>query len=406
MQPAQMKLILLIGFVGVCTAKGSHKVHCDADQMRVEVVLPEGQKTDPQIYLDGMKGYPNPRCQPEVKNTLAEFTLSLQDIYECGVTRVVNKITGKKVFYHKIIIEGDPNYGKEIISVKCINAAPVYYNVTRHQLVKRDVLPVGFQEPEDLEITTSVTGNAPEPVLGVGVRQNNKLVSGDLTVNPGTPLQMEIFLDKNSSPVYGLGVTFMQVSDTINQEETIIYNGCSVDPYLFENFNTEDGDFLKAKFRAFKFPDSTYVQFRGTVNVCLDKCQGIECSNGQTGYGRRRRALPMSPVDPNKVYEISLATFIKVNYEPDVDQRAVHEIENKIKQLKIANQKLNRNSRAGTETMYETIEETKNTLGGGQMAKVEETVLFAREVVEGNSAIGRSLAPLAIVVAVIFKTLF
>lgn len=77
----------------------------------------------------------------------------------------------------------------------------------------------------DLEITTSVTGNAPDPVLGVGVRQNGRLVSGDITVSPGTPLQMEIFLDKNSSPVYGLGVTFMQVTDTLNQEETIIFNG-------------------------------------------------------------------------------------------------------------------------------------------------------------------------------------
>lgn len=48
-----------------------------------------------------------------------------------------------------------------------------------------------------------------------------------------------------------------------------------MDPYLFENFNTVDGDFLNAKFRAFKFPESTYVQFRGTVNVCLDKCKGV-----------------------------------------------------------------------------------------------------------------------------------
>lgn len=77
----------------------------------------------------------------------------------------------------------------------------------------------------DLEIETSVMGTAPDPVLGVGVRQNGNLVSGDITVSPGTPLQMEIFLDKNSSPVYGLGVTFMQVTDTLNQEETIIFNG-------------------------------------------------------------------------------------------------------------------------------------------------------------------------------------
>jgi hypothetical protein len=51
-----------------------------------------------------------------------------------------------------------------------------------------------------------------------------------------------------------------------------------VDPYLFENFNTVDGDFLSAKFRAFKFPESTYVQFKGTVNVCLDKCRGVSSS--------------------------------------------------------------------------------------------------------------------------------
>lgn len=54
-----------------------------------------------------------------------------------------------------------------------------------------------------------------------------------------------------------------------------VFFRCSVDPYLFENFNTVDGDFLNAKFRAFKFPESTYVQFRGTVNVCLDKCKGV-----------------------------------------------------------------------------------------------------------------------------------
>uniref|UniRef100_A0A336LI52 CSON014413 protein n=2 Tax=Culicoides sonorensis TaxID=179676 RepID=A0A336LI52_CULSO len=377
---------ILLTVVGLCHAKGSHRVHCEPDLMRVEVVLPNSnEKSSPSIYLDGMKGYPNPKCQPEVRDNLAEFKLSLLDIYECGVTRVVNKITGKKVFYHKIIIEGDQSFGKEVISVKCIITGPHNATLHNHGIVRRDVLPVGFQEPEDLEIATSITEKAPEPVLGVGVRQNGNLVSGDLNVSPGTPLQMEIFLDKNSAPVYGLGVTFMQVTDTLSQEETIIFNGCSVDPYLFENFNTEDGDFLTAKFRAFKFPESTFVQFRGTVNVCLDKCQGIQCSNGQIGYGRRRRAVNQTPADPNKIFEISLATFIKVNYQEGVDQKAVADIENKIKQLKLANQKLARNSRAGT--MYETIKEesTKTLSGSDGMAKVEETVLFAREIVENSS---------------------
>lgn len=70
-----------------------------------------------------------------------------------------------------------------------------------------------------------VKGSAPEPILGVGVRQGGQLVTGELNVNPGTPLQMEIFLDKTSAPVYGLLVSYMQVTDTKTQEETIIFNG-------------------------------------------------------------------------------------------------------------------------------------------------------------------------------------
>lgn len=120
-----------------------------------------------------------------------------------------------------------------------------------------------------------MTEKAPEPVLNVNVLQGNSIVSGELNVSPGTPLVMQIYLDEKSSPIYGLGVTYMQVTDTRSQEETIVFNGCSVDPYLFDNFNTVDGDLLSAKFRAFKFPESTYVQFRGTVNVCLDRCIGV-----------------------------------------------------------------------------------------------------------------------------------
>lgn len=66
---------------------------------------------------------------------------------------------------------------------------------------------------------------APEPILSVGVRQGNELVTGELNVSPGTPLSMEIYLDKASAPVYGLGVNYMQVTDTKSQEETIIFNG-------------------------------------------------------------------------------------------------------------------------------------------------------------------------------------
>lgn len=180
---------------------------------------------------------------------------------------------------------------------------------------------------------------------------------------------------------------------------------CSVDPYLFENFNTIDGDFLTAKFRAFKFPDSTYVQFRGTVNACVDKCKGIQCSNGQIGYGRKKREIAQSP-DPNKIYEISMTTFIRVVGDPvGVDKSkyfvvlvptilsrcfviltifrhysiivTVSELEQKLEQLKLANQKLQRNSRG---SVFEGVHDNKALIrranGGDSAAIVEETTLI------------------------------
>ena len=48
-----------------------------------------------------------------------------------------------------------------------------------------------------------------------------------------------------------------------------------MDPVLFDNFITTTGDDVSAKFRAFKFPETNYVLFQGTVDVCLDKCQGV-----------------------------------------------------------------------------------------------------------------------------------
>ncbi|KAL0267704.1 UNVERIFIED_CONTAM: hypothetical protein PYX00_009897 [Menopon gallinae] len=276
--------------------------------MKVDLVRTEDMK---QIYLNQLKTYPDKECHPQTDGNRVTFNLSLRDIHRCGVTRVSDKARNKMVYYHRIIVERESEQPeKESILVKCV----VTVKESNHTLTRRNVLPAGFQEPEDLEITTSLTERAPEPILNVGVRQGKERVTGEVNVNPGTPLTMEIYLDESSAPVYGILVSYMQVTDTKQQEETIIFNGCSVDTYLFENFNTIDGDFLSAKFRAFKFPDSTYVQFKGTVNVCLDKCRGVQCSNGQIGYGRRRRSVPEMPPDPNKLFEVSLTTFIKINF--------------------------------------------------------------------------------------------
>ncbi|XP_069692522.1 uncharacterized protein qsm [Periplaneta americana] len=304
MGQALLLVVLALGATA-SQAKVQYKVKCSPDTMLVELVRADSS-TD--IYLEQLKDFPDEACHPRLEHRKATFRLNLTDVFHCGLTRVINSATGRTVYYHRIVVE-DASEPKEVLLVKC---------VTSPTRLRRNVLPAGFQEPDFRELELhEVNGSAPEPVLGVGVRQGGQLVTGELNVNPGTPLKMEIFLDKGSAPVYGLLVSYMQVSDTKAQEETIIFNGCSVDPYLFENFNTVDGDFLSAKFRAFKFPESTYVQFKGTVNVCLDKCRGVECSNGQTGYGRRRREVAAIPADPNKVFEVSMSTYIKVNYKDE-----------------------------------------------------------------------------------------
>lgn len=89
---------------------------------------------------------------------------------------------------------------------------------------------------------------------------------------------------------------------------------CTVDPFLFENFYTEDGDLLRAKFKAFKFPESNFVLFKGVVNVCLDRCNSVECANGQLGFGRRRRrdvASDGADVEQQRLYEVSMSTIIR-----------------------------------------------------------------------------------------------
>ncbi|XKL66013.1 hypothetical protein PGB90_009433 [Kerria lacca] len=306
-------LLLFFCFYGVknSEAKSKYNVTCIDNRMLVELEKPD---YDSEVYLDNLKYYPEIGCHPTYDGqNKALFNISLTNFSLCGITRITNQITGTQSFYHRIIIEGTNDLENRIyVNVKCTLS-----NKSRHNITRRNVLPAGFSEQEDIEITTTIENNAPEPVLKVAVKQGTSLVNGELNVKPGTPLTMEIYLDKESAPIYGLLVSFMRVSDTKSQDETIIFNGCSVDPYLFENFNTIDGDYLSAKFRAFKFPETTYVQFTGTVNICLDKCKGVECSNGQIGYGRRKREISGIPYDPKKVFEVTLTTYLKVDYKEE-----------------------------------------------------------------------------------------
>lgn len=65
--------------------------------MKVDIILSEDNIDPSDVYLEGMKGYPNPKCQPTIKDHVAQFQLPLRDFYACGVTRIVYKLNVRAV---------------------------------------------------------------------------------------------------------------------------------------------------------------------------------------------------------------------------------------------------------------------------------------------------------------------
>jgi hypothetical protein len=58
--------------------------------MKVLVAVPD---TGTRVYLEGLNGYKNEKCEPKIEDNLAVFELSLINFYDCGIIRVVNKLT-------------------------------------------------------------------------------------------------------------------------------------------------------------------------------------------------------------------------------------------------------------------------------------------------------------------------
>ncbi|KAF8763674.1 hypothetical protein HNY73_021832 [Argiope bruennichi] len=228
-----------------------YNVTCSPKWMIVTVSV---NSTSSQVYLERLKTYPD--CQAELLEGLHVFRLPLDNIYSCGTTRMLNKITGVRIYYHRVIVE-EPQEELQMILVTC--SIPPTHNTSDPEVVhrtRRNTLPENFVEPDYVNITDYIVASAPVPYLNIAVRQHGKIMDTTLNVQPGTPLEMLIYLDRKSA-----GIPRQR----------------KVEPYE------------------------------------------VPCGNGQLGYGRRRRrAIPTDlPPDPNKVFEVEMTTFLKVEYSED-----------------------------------------------------------------------------------------
>ncbi|GIX69310.1 ZP domain-containing protein [Caerostris darwini] len=291
----------------------TYDVTCSAKMMKVIIMAGTNQSN---IFVENLRGFTG--CLPKTVAGKSVIKLPLDNFHECGTTRMTNKYTGQTVYYNRIIID-QPKKPREVLLVKCVLPGDKTKPAEWEKRPKRNVLPPGFFEAEDLNIT-NIVAHAPTPYLHLAVRQNGRVLDTAYNVQPGTPLEMVIYLDSKSASTYGLLASYLKVTDgTPEHDEIIVMNGCSIDPYIFGNFETPDaGKTLYSKFRAFKFPDSNYVLFVGTVNVCLKQCRGVQCGSDQVGFGRKKREIPAEmPFDPNKLFEVEMTTVLKVQFAPN-----------------------------------------------------------------------------------------
>ncbi|XP_026686970.1 uncharacterized protein LOC113471767 [Diaphorina citri] len=210
----------------------------------------------------------DPECHPKKQKTLSTFKMSLDDLYKCGGMSILNKVNGKRTFIHHIIVERQDN-STEKLSAQCVIPG---HSDDKLKIQKRAVLPAGFQEQDvtdaDLCRIRFVVSISRALLIVLTICCDQTIGKVDFKVH----CDNDTMLVKLRDLIDEFFQVYLIVRVLIR---SLLYQiSCSVDPFLFENFNTLDGDSLKAKFRAFKFPDSNYVQFKGTVNVCLDKCRG------------------------------------------------------------------------------------------------------------------------------------
>lgn len=95
----------------------------------------------------------------------------------------------------------------------------------------------------------------------------------------------------------------------------------------------------------------------------------VECSDGKIGYGRRRRALPTLPADGNRVYEITVTSFIKVD-------GAGEDVENDI--TKILNKKLISGNQLMEKKSHRIVEEKPDAIGVSRVREEQYLSILAQ----------------------------
>ena len=248
--------------------------------------------------IDGFKGkmfaVKNPR-ECLTKGTGRTET-RLTFLYEepdnrCGVER-----EERGVYSNTIIIQQHPiiqQRGDRAIKLYCFFEAGEK-TVTNSYDVIADTI-----RPEEDTITfgdgTTVTGiptsivNATAPSPSVILRivdENGNDISG---TRLGQALFIRIELDGDS--IFDIFARNLVAKSGLDEEEIVLLDdrGCPSDPVFPGLAKDPETGALLGKFEAFKFSDTTVVNFEVNVQFCQDKCNPVDCGDGVLSYGKRKK---------------------------------------------------------------------------------------------------------------------
>ncbi|XP_054710915.1 uncharacterized protein LOC129220513 [Uloborus diversus] len=306
-------LEILFWLCGEVSSKVFYNVTCGSETMQVTLNLTHHPASI--VYLQNLKGYPG--CEPRLAESLVLFYLSLNDTGEhCGVSKMLNKQKGHNIFYHHVVIEKSNEKEKELLFVQCV--IPGDFNMEFVRLDwQRESVPYNFTIPNPSSIIQS---EDIVPYVNMAVRNKGLRLDTSAIVHPGSLLDLLIYLEKESSAQYDISLRYLTLTDaTRSQDEVVVMNGCSVDPFVLQVFPSVEG-VLRAQFRAFKFQSSDFVIFLATVSVCLQKCVEVECYGDPDKSGRRKREIPKYlPHYTNEVFEVEISAFLRLQSHVEGD---------------------------------------------------------------------------------------
>jgi len=111
----------------------------------------------------------------------------------------------------------------------------------------------------------------------------------------GTRLGEKLFLriEMDGESIFGIFAKSLKAISGADDDsiELLDERGCPTDPIIFPGLQKVQGSRdLQGNFEAFKFSDTSVVRFQVNVQFCVDECNPVDCGDGLTSYGRKKRS--------------------------------------------------------------------------------------------------------------------